>query len=137
MKHKTICAIVVNENGDILLTKRNREPFRGKWALFSGIGESKKGFTPEEGVAEEVRCDLGTNSFTGSRIFSQPVDNDEATDETVVFVGKVNESEINPDPVFSQEIKWVSPNSTIDFEDMAFEHTSIIKRYLSEPNSSQ
>ncbi len=130
MKYKTICAIVVNDNGDILLTKRNREPFSGKWALFSGIGESKKGFTPEEGVAEEVRCDLGTNSFTGKRIFSVPIEDDPVTDDTVVFVGSINENEVSPDPVFSQGIKWVPITNSNEFEDMAFEHTKIINKYL-------
>ncbi len=134
MKYKTICAIVVNDNGDILLTKRNREPFKGKWALFSGLGESKKGLSPAEGVAEEVRCDLGTNSFKGKLLFSLPVLNDEATDETVIFVGKVIEEEINPDPVFSQEVKWFSTDEIKQIKDMAFEHASIVNKYLDEQN---
>lgn len=132
MKYKTICAIVVNDNGDILLTKRNREPFKGKWALFSGLGESKKGLSPAEGVAEEVRCDLGTNSFKGRLLFSLPVLNDKATDEAVVFVGKVIEDEINPDPVFSQEVRWFSIDEIKQIKDMAFEHASIVNRYLDE-----
>ena len=132
MKYKTICAIVVNDNGDILLTKRNREPFKGKWALFSGLGESKKGLSPAEGVAEEVRCDLGTNSFKGRLLFSLPVLNDKATDEAVVFVGKVIEDEINSDPVFSQEVRWFSIDEIKQIKDMAFEHASIVNKYLDE-----
>ncbi len=65
-KYKTALAIIVNDKGEILLTKRAREPFKGYWALPGGIGESVKEIPPETGVIEEVHCDLGTRSFKRS-----------------------------------------------------------------------
>lgn len=129
-KYKIACAIIINDNGDILLTKRGRDPFKGKWALISGIGESIKGFSPEKGIVEEVRNDLGTDSFKGKYSFRIPIGNDLLADENVVLVGKIDEKAIKLDPKFSVGIKWVSEKNIKEFEDLAFEHSEIIKKYL-------
>lgn len=129
-KYKTACAIIVNENNEILLTKRAREPFKGYWALPSGIGESKKGIAPEVGIVEEVRCDLGTESFIGKLLFTIPIYNDNYTDEAFAFEGRINEAEINLDPVFSQGYKWFSTKDKKAFENLAFEHTAILQKYF-------
>ena len=129
-KLKTACAIIENDKNEILLTRRAREPFRGYWGLISGVGESKKGIPPEIGIIEDVCCDLGTNSFKGKYLFSLPIEKDKMTDEVVVFVGNINKDEIKIQPEFSQEIKWVSKNNPKEFENLAFEHSQIIKRYL-------
>lgn len=130
MKYKTVCAIIVNDKEQILLTKRAREPFKGHWAIPSGIGESKKGISPEIGVIEEVRCDLGTNSFQGKYIFSLPIEEDEITNEAVVFIGTIHSEEIKPDPIYSEGFKWVHKTDTKSFENLAFDHTKIITKYL-------
>lgn len=132
-KYKTACAIIINDAGAILLTKRAREPFKGRWAIISGIGESKKGIMPEIGIVEEVRCDLSTNSFRGEYIFSIPIEGDQMTDEAMVFLGKVNENELLPNPNFSLGYKWVFPDKKEEFENLAFEHSKIIKKYLESP----
>ena len=129
-KYKTVCAIVINDNNEILLIKRGREPYRGYWGLISGIGESKKGIGPEIGVVEEVNCDLQTNSFEGKYLLSIPIEGDALTDEVVIFVGKVNDAEIKMNPPFSLDYKWVSEKDTESFENLAFEHTKIIKEFL-------
>jgi ADP-ribose pyrophosphatase YjhB (NUDIX family) len=131
-KYKTACAIVVNNKGEILLTKRAREPYKDQWALISGIGESMKGIPPEVGVVQEVSCDMGTNSFKGKYLFTLPIKGDEMTDETYVFVGSVDESEIKPDPIYSQGYKWVSADKKAEFENLAFEHSEIIKKYFQD-----
>lgn len=131
-KFKTVCAIVVNDKNEVLLTKRAREPFREYWALPSGIGESMMGTPPEIGVVEEVRCDLGTNSFKGKRFFSLPVEEDKMTNEIVVFVGRVNENELKPNPKYSLGFKWVSENNIKEFKNLAFEHSKIMKKYLKQ-----
>lgn len=129
-KYKAACAIIVNDKNEILLTKRARNPFQGYWALPGGIGESMKGIPPEIGVIEEVRCDLGTNSFKGKYLFSLPIEQDEKIDEVIVFLGKVNKLEINPQPQYSLGFKWVDKNNSQEFENLAFEHSLIIKEYL-------
>jgi ADP-ribose pyrophosphatase YjhB (NUDIX family) len=129
-KYKTACAIIVNDKNEILLSKRGRDPFKGYWALISGIGQSKRGVAPEIGVIGEVSCDLNTGSFKGKHFLTLPIEGDENTDETVVFVGKINEAEIQPNPVYSLGYKWVPENNFVEFENLAFEHSRIMKEYL-------
>jgi len=130
MKYTTACAIIINENNEILLTKRAREPFKKYWALISGIGESKMGEPSNVGVINEVSCDLGTKSFKGKFLFSLPINNDAMTDRIDVFVGKININEIKMNPIYSEGIKWVSANNSTMFDNLAFEHSKIIKKYL-------
>ncbi len=133
-KFKTTCAIVLNKNNEALLIKRGREPFKDYWALVSGIGESKKGVPPDDAIKGEIAGDLGTKSFVGSQIFSLPVKNDETTDEVIVYVGRINESEIVFKPGYSEDFRWVAMDKLV-LENLAFEHTDIIKKYLNEKNS--
>ncbi len=135
-KFKTLCAIIVSDKNEILLTKRARKPFQGYWALPSGIGESKMGIPPEIGVIEEVRCDLETSSFKGKHLFSIPVEGDKMTDEAFVFVGRVNESELKPNPKYSLGFKWVSEDNVKEFKNLAFEHSKIMEEYLKRQNGS-
>lgn len=127
-KYKTLVAIITNETGEILLTKRARAPYKSFWALPSGIGEDKKGITPEIGIVEEVRCDLGTDSFVGDFLFSMAIKNDKFTDMALVFEGKINEKEIEVQKEFSQGYAWFSIGQVLDLE-LAFEHPAIIKKY--------
>ena len=55
------------------------------------------------------------------------------TDEAMVFLGKVNENELLPNPNFSLGYKWVFPDKKEEFENLAFEHSKIIKKYLESP----
>lgn len=128
-KVKTTCAIILNTKMEVLLIKRGKKPFQDYWALPAGVGYSKKGFPPDIAVCEEVSSDLGTKSFKGKNIFSIPVENSDKTDEVVVYVGSINESEIVLQPGFSKEFKWLSLKKAIS-EALAFEHTEILKKYL-------
>ena len=130
-KFKTTCALILNKNNEVLLIKRGRDPFKNFWALISGIGESKKGLPPDEAIKGEITWDLGTKSFVGSRVFSLPIENDEITDEIIVYAGQINESEIVLKPGFSEETKWVSLEQAIQ-QQLAFEHVKIIEKYLTQ-----
>lgn len=130
LRHKINCAIIVNDKGQLILVKRGRDPFKDSWALVSGIGESLKGIPPEIGIHEDVRWDLGTESFKGEYAFSVAIENDPRADETVVFVGTVDDSEITMRPGFSLDYKWVDRTDTKSFENLAFEHSQIVQRYL-------
>jgi ADP-ribose pyrophosphatase YjhB (NUDIX family) len=129
-KFKTTCAVILNDNNEVLLIKRGRNPHKGMWAFVSGIFETGKGYPPDEAVKREVAWDLGTSSFNGKRLFSFPIENDEETDEVIVYTGKINESEIHLKPGFSEDIQWVPIEQAVH-QNLAFEHSGIIKKLLS------
>lgn len=132
MKYKTATAIIVSDNGKILLTKRARDPFRGQWALPSGVGESKKGIPTSTGVIEEVRCDLSTDSFRGDLAFTLEISGNEVTDTNDVYVGTVDEAEVAAVPEFSLGFTWADPRNLGEYEPLAFEHGLILQKYLEE-----
>jgi len=131
-KYKTYCAIIFNEKGEFLLTRRNREPFLGRWALVSGIGESRNGVGAEEGVINEVAADLGTNSFSGTKQFSILIEGDAHTDEVIVFAGTIHEYEITINPTYSAGYSWVPREKIPELGELAFEHGNLIQKYLAE-----
>jgi len=51
---------VILENGEILLIKRAREPFKGKWALPGGFVEYNE--KVEDAVIREIREETGVNA---------------------------------------------------------------------------
>jgi len=131
-KVKTTCAIVINDKKEILLIKRGQEPFANHWALISGIGETKKGLSPEKAVLGEVKWDLQTLFINPKLLFTIRISNDRYTDEIIVFVGKVNESKIKLNPPYSSEYKWFSPTDIDKLDQLAFEHKEIITKYLKQ-----
>lgn len=124
------CAIILNDLGEILLIRRGREPYKDFWALISGIGETKKGLTPDAAVLGEVYCDLQTKILEPKRLFSIDV-KDEIVDEIIVFTGKVDESRISMHPPYSLEYRWISPEEARRMK-LAFEHAEVIEKYLAE-----
>jgi ADP-ribose pyrophosphatase YjhB (NUDIX family) len=131
-KYKTACAVIINHKDEILLIKRGRSPFKDCWALISGIGESMKGILPEVGIYQEVKWDLGTDLLNKKYLFSWPIENDEYSDEIVVFTGKIDEENIKLRAGYSEDWKWVPKNNIQELENLAFEHSVIIKKFLQE-----
>jgi XTP/dITP diphosphohydrolase len=128
--NKATCAILLNKENEVLLIKRGREPYKGMWALVSGIGETRKGLEPAEAVVGEIEWDLGTRSFIGKELFTLPSENNTVADEVVVFAGTINETEIALKPGFSEELRWI-PAAEAKNEKLAFEHTQILQKYCS------
>lgn len=127
-KVQATCAIIQNKDGKVLLVRRGQDPFAGYWALVSGIGETKKGLLPDEAILGEVDWDLGVK-FEGRRVFVMPVENDDYVYETVVYVGKVEESGIRMNPPFTLEWKWVAKEEIREMGRMAFEHNEILDMF--------
>ncbi|OGZ45528.1 MAG: hypothetical protein A3C84_04230 [Candidatus Ryanbacteria bacterium RIFCSPHIGHO2_02_FULL_48_12] len=126
-KYKTTCAIILNAKKEFLLIKRAREPFKGAWALVSGIGGTKKGLSPEEAVRDEVYYDLQT-LFEGRFIFSLPVESDQNTDGVVVFKGTVDEADIDPNPETVDVFGWFAKKDIRKLGPLAFEHEKILDK---------
>ncbi|MBU0647686.1 NUDIX domain-containing protein [Patescibacteria group bacterium] len=135
-KVQATCAIIINDQNQFLLIKRGRDPYEGYWAFVSGVGSILKGLPPAEAVIEEVECDLQT-TFKGKYLFTLSVDNDEHINETVVFVGKVEESKIKINPPYSQKHQWFTVEQINKVGQLAFEHYDILNRYLTNINKPE
>jgi len=135
-KVKATCAIITDKNLNFLLIKRARNPFKGKWALVSGIGETKKKLKPKMAIINEVKGDLGVK-FKGRQLFSLPVFNDKFVDGIEVFIGKIQKGKIKPNPKYVQGYKWVSSEELKkNFDQLAFEHKEILERFFNGKRAS-
>ncbi len=64
----TVVAIIMNNNGEVMLAKRGREPEKGKWDLpggFVDIGETAESATVRE-IKEELNLDITELRYLGS-----------------------------------------------------------------------
>jgi ADP-ribose pyrophosphatase YjhB (NUDIX family) len=128
------CAIIVNSKREILFIKRGRQPFKGRWALISGIGATEKGMAPQEAISDEVAFDLQT-TFEGKEIFRMPIVDDQKVTEIIVFKGIVDQRMIKIHPPFTDAYQWITPSMIDTLGPLAFEHDLIISHYLkSEPS---
>lgn len=119
------CVIVLNENNEILLIKRGKEPYINKWSLISGIGYSKKGMTPIEGVVDEVVGDVTALPFNIKNLFSVQ-DNSQIV---LVFSAQVNKSEVIPVSPYVSELKWFTKNELRNLDNLAFDHEEVLNGY--------
>lgn len=127
-KPTTTIAIIRNDQGELLLIKRGREPYKNHWSLVSGIGESRKGLDPKDAVLGEVLWDVGTPLLNHEELFSIGIGGDQFTDNITVFVGSVNESGIKLRPGYSVAFQWLSLEEALGYE-LAFEHAEILLEY--------
>jgi 8-oxo-dGTP diphosphatase len=125
----TVAAIIKNDEGKILLTRRNIEPFKDQWCLPGGhIDENEKALDAVIREAkEETGLDLEAEFFAYA---------DEILPEydwhavVLVFAGKgrgelaVQEREVTDIGWFSLEEARLSP--------LAFEHDKIVDDYASQ-----
>lgn len=63
-------AFIVNERGELLVTRRNREPAKGMLDLPGGFADA--GETAEEGVVREVKEETGLAVTSARYLFSLP-----------------------------------------------------------------
>jgi ADP-ribose pyrophosphatase YjhB (NUDIX family) len=128
-KLPTVCCVIVldsNNNNEILLTKRGRNPSKGKWGLISGIGYLDEGMTVEEGVAFEVLGDVKAKPVNITKQFTVI----ELSQEIVVFTAEVKRDDIIFQTPHVMGIKWCLADKNIETQDLAFNHSNILDKYL-------
>lgn len=81
----TVDAWIVDPRGRILLVRRGRAPFRGRWSLPGGFCEW--GETTEEACAREVREETGVEVRIGAvlGVYSDPKRDPRGHTVTVVY----------------------------------------------------
>ena len=127
----TVDALVVSNDGKVLLIKRKNPPFEGMWALPGGFMDMDE--TPEEAVARELLEETGLAGMDFRQFHTYGALQRDPRHRTVsiVFIAETG---------FSEDIKvhggddaseagWVSLNK---LPEMAFDHAEIIKDFVNQ-----
>lgn len=114
---------LIIEGNRILLIKRGKEPFRGKWAIPGGFLEEKE--TLEQCCVREAKEETGleveVEGLLG--VFSEPGRDPRGTVGVVFFCKRVSGEIQGGDD--AEEAKWFSLDK---LPEMAFDHGKIIEK---------
>lgn len=124
-------AIVLNEDGEILLIRRNTKPFRESWVLPGGHldpGEE----VAEEGVAREVREETGLKIKPEKvyGVYSDPNRDPRFHTLSVVYVARVIGGQITK-TIEASEVKFFPPEQLP--EEIGFDHRQMIEDFINNP----
>ncbi|MEW5996098.1 MAG: NUDIX hydrolase [Candidatus Micrarchaeota archaeon] len=113
-------AVIVKE-GKIVLIRRNKEPFKGMWALPGGFAEENE--TAEECCEREAREETGLRVRVGKLIgvFSDP-ERDPRGTVAAAYLCEVVGGELKGG-TDAKEARWFSPE---ELPELAFDHEKII-----------
>lgn len=123
-------AWVVDPRGRILLVRRGRAPFRGRWSLPGGFCEW--GETTEAACAREVGEETGVDVRIGAvlGVYSDPKRDPRGHTVTVVYEA----TPVKGDPRGgddADEARWFTPTELLRL-DLAFDHSRIAREQLAK-----
>lgn len=127
----TVGAIIKNDEGKILLTKRNIEPFKGQWCLPGGhIDENEEAL---DAVIREAKEETGLE-FEPEFIsyFDEIVPEYDWHAVVLVFAGK-GTGELTAQEREVTDIAWFSLDEARSLP-LAFVHNKILNEYASNPH---
>ena len=122
----TVAAIIKNDEGKILLTRRNVEPFKGQWCLPGGHIDQNENV--KDAAVREAKEETGLDfeaEFFGYADEIIPEYNWHAV--VIVFVGK-GKGELAAQEGEVTDIAWCSLNEARSLP-LAFEHNRILEEY--------
>jgi 8-oxo-dGTP diphosphatase len=119
---------VVERDGKVLLIRRGREPFRGRYALPGGFVES--GETTEDAVLRELEEETGVRGRIVSLLCvrSDPARDPRGHTVSVVYVVEPGGREaVAGDD--AAKVEWVEIDDSV-LSGMAFDHAEIVKEFV-------
>ena len=123
--------VLVNDNNEVLLMKRNHEPSRGKWDLPGGFVENGESF--EEGALREIKEETGLMIKSLSYVTSvtDTYDYQDVTYSTlaVVFTARCNLSYEITLSDENSEYKWFTRNN-LPIDQLAFPSLGVALRSI-------
>ena len=121
----TACAVIEKDN-QVLIVKRNHEPFNGYWTLPGGHIDF--GETAEQAVIREVKEETGLSFIPKFITYREEIYKDiNWHGEVLVFHGKAEgKEEIDGKEII--DIKWVDIDEAINMK-LAFEHEKTLELY--------
>ena len=120
-------AVIINKD-KILLVKRAREPFKGRWSFVGGKGAFEDTSNPLTAVKQEVRADL--NCEFHPKFFTYYHENFGKPTVTLFFYGNI-EGKPKITPKYVSECRWFLIKEIKDLN-LAFEHKEIFKELQKE-----
>jgi len=132
MPKTTVAAIITKDDKksiEILLTKRNIEPFKNQWCLPGGhidLNEPAKIAIIRE-VKEEVGVDYKCTFY---KYFDEIIPENQIHSVVLVFLGQYT-GEINKELKEVSDIGWFPLDKALTMN-LAFKHNEIIKNFLNE-----
>ena len=124
----TVAAIITNKDGEILLTRRNIEPFKGQWCLPGGhIDENEKAL---DAVIREAKEETGLDFEAEFFVYADEIIPEYDWHAVVlVFAGK-GRGELAAQEREVTEIDWFSLDEASSLP-LAFVHNQILDEYKS------
>ena len=108
----------------ILLTKRNCEPYKGKWCLPGGhIDPDEKA---KEAVIREVKEETGLDFLAEFLMYFDEIIPEKDIHAVVLIFKGYSEGKLNPDEGEVSEARWVTIEEALRFE-LAFQHREIFE----------
>ena len=122
---------IIQENSQILLVKRKKEPFKGYLVLPGGFvneGERVEDAAKRE-IKEETSLDIELIDILG--VYSEPERDPRGHIMSTVFIGKISKSSDKADAIAQDDavaIEWLNFES-VDNTRIGFDHKKIITDY--------
>lgn len=130
MKNKLVIAYIIYEdNNKILLTKRERDPFKGRWSVPGGVGALEEEDNYEKAAVREVERDLGVE-FINPKLFSREHENQGVPVTKLFYYGNIKEEPIIVSTKTISEIKWFDFDE-IEGLDLAFNDKEVLEKFIS------
>ncbi len=123
--------ITPNKEGKILLIKRSKYPFQGKWVLPGGKLEENETIeeTAVRETKEETNLDIEIDELLG--VYSEPDRDPRGRYISAAFIANpVKEKKVKTNKEAS-EARWMKPEE-LEKEEMGFDHWKMIQDYLEE-----
>lgn len=128
MDYKIILVAIIHKNfKKILLIKRNRVPFVGKWSLPGGAGALLKEQDPEKAIKIEVEQDFGVG-FEGA-FYTYSFEKQPEPTIKLFFRGSLNKEPSIKSTKTIMEMGWFGIDE-ISKLDIAFNDKEVIERFF-------
>ncbi len=130
----TIDAIIFREENnciEILLIKRGNQPFKNMWALPGGFVDMDEDLI--DAVNREVAEETGLKNidFEQFKTFGKPDRDPRGRNISVVFCGKLSNSQIAKSGDDASDTKWFDIKN---LPELAFDHNQILNDWYSDLN---
>jgi NAD+ diphosphatase len=113
------CAILVDEEGRVLLARRAHDPEAGRWDLPGGFLEPDE--SPEDGLRREMREETGLDVEVGRYVGSFVDVYGEGGDNTLNIVFVCQPGPGDPEPADDvSELRWFAPEKLPPTSEIAF-----------------